>query len=144
MKKHSVILVILLLVAPLHVWAQDCLNLPNIPKIPNYLGKGYDIVFGNPTDVTVDPGFKYDVIVFDYKDKVTTEDKNFLIPDGISYQKTQSCFLTSTVNEFKGTQSYQNNLKLSAKIGGGYDGEGAKASFTASAGFKSMQQKIEK
>lgn len=76
MKNYSIIFIVLLLVSPLHVIAQDCSN--NTPKIPSYLGKGYDIVYGNPSTNTIDPGFRYEVIAFDYKDGITTEDKKFL------------------------------------------------------------------
>lgn len=142
MKNYSIIFIVLLLVSPLHVIAQDCSN--NTPKIPSYLGKGYDIVYGNPSTNTIDPGFRYEVIAFDYKDGITTEDKKFLLPDGISFQKSQSCSYSSSVSEFRGTQSYQNDLKINVKVGGGYDGAAVKASFTASMGYKNMEQKIEK
>jgi hypothetical protein len=86
------------------------------------LGKGYDLVFGNPITNIVDPGFRYEVVAFDYKSEITTEDGKFIIPDGISYSQVQSCSFSSTVREFRGTQSYQNELKASVKIGGGYNG----------------------
>lgn len=145
MKRFSLIFIVLVLGMPLQLLAQACTaSSSNTPKIPSYLGKGYDIVFGNPSMNIVDPGFKFEVISFDYKNGVTTEDKKFLLPDGISFQKTQSCSYSSTVNEFRGTKSYQDDLKASVKIGGGYDGEGFKAAFSASLAFKNIDQKIEK
>lgn len=134
----------MLLTGPLQILTQDCSSTAsNTPKIPNYLGKGYDVVQGNPSTNSIDPGFKYEVIVFDYKTGATTEDKKFILPDGISFQKSQSCSYSSTVSEFRGTQSYQEDLKVNVKIGGGYDGPAVKASFTASTGYKNMQKKIE-
>lgn len=63
---------VLLIAGPLEVFSADC---SSAPRIPSYLGRGYDVVFGNPSTDSVDPGFRYDVIVFDYKTGATTEDK---------------------------------------------------------------------
>ncbi len=141
MRKNSLVLIVLLLVAPWQIWAQGC---SNIPKIPSNLGKGYDIVFGNPSSNNVDPGFKFDVVAFDFKDGATTDDKKFLVPDGIVFQKSPPSTYNSAVGEFRGTQSYQNDLKLNAIIGGDYDGDATKQAFRASIAFKNMQQKISK
>ncbi len=130
---------VLLIAGPLEVFSADC---SSAPRIPSYLGRGYDVVFGNPSTDSVDPGFRYDVIVFDYKTGATTEDRSFSIPDGVSPQKTQSCTYISQVSEFRGTQSYQNDLKVNVKIGGGYEGPAVQASFTASMGYKNMEQKF--
>jgi hypothetical protein len=41
---------------------------PNtIPKIPLYIGKGYNILKGNPlSSEGVDPGFQHDVFVYTF------------------------------------------------------------------------------
>ena len=139
-KTLSKIATLALCLLVLRISSQPCSNLP---KIPSYLGKGYDIVFGNPSTNTVDPGFRYEVVVFDYNKGITTEDRSFLIPDDISYSKVQSCSYSSTVSQFRGTKSYQNELKVNVKVGGGYDGPAFKASFTASTGYRDMERKIE-
>ncbi len=96
---------------------------------------------GNPMSNGVDPGFRYEVITLDYTGCLKTEDNAFLVPNGISYQKSQSCSYSSDVSEYRGTQSYQNELKTLVTIGGGYSGVGFKAAFSASFGYKSVESK---
>lgn len=94
-KTFSKIATLTLCLLVVHISSQGC---KNADHIPSYLGKGYDILFGNPSTTTVDPGFRYEVVVFDYNKGITTEDKSFLIPDDISFSKVQSCSYSSTVN----------------------------------------------
>jgi|688.fasta_scaffold453656_1 hypothetical protein len=92
--KNKLVLLILFCLLS-QAFSEDC---SNIPRIPSYLGRGYDIVLGNPLSSGVDPGFRYDVISFDYSGCNKTEDNKFLVPKGISTQKAQSCSFKAEVN----------------------------------------------
>lgn len=83
MKAFESACVILLLTALFQVQCQD--DCSNIAKIPAYLGKGYDVVFGNPSSGGVDPGFKYDVFTLLYKNGDRTDSPQFLIPDSVTF-----------------------------------------------------------
>jgi hypothetical protein len=63
-----------------------------------------------------------------------------VIPDGMIAKNRYSCAYTSTFSEYTGASSYQEDLKAFVKIAGGYDGWFAKASFSASAEYKSVAQ----
>lgn len=106
------------------------------PKLPLYIGRGYNLLHGNPlSDAGVDPGFNHEIIQFTYKTGETTEDNRYLLPDNISHRKTTSCSFSTAISQFTGTESYQSDLKTKATIGGGYNGALLKASFTASTSF---------
>lgn len=66
------------------------------PRIPLYIGKGYDILLGNPlSSEDVDPGFRHEVFDFTFSKGETTEDGKYLLPDGISHRKTTACSFSS-------------------------------------------------
>jgi hypothetical protein len=68
----------------------------NVPRLPLYIGKGYDILVGNPlSEEGVDPGFQHEIFEFAYTKNETTEDGKFLVPDGISHRKTTACSLST-------------------------------------------------
>ena len=79
---------LLLTLAVFQGFGQDC---SNIAKFPMFLGRGYDIIYGNPSTNTIDSGFRAPVITFDYKDGTMTEDKKFMIPDGYSLKRSPEC-----------------------------------------------------
>lgn len=112
-------------------------NCQGAPKISEYLGRGYDIYLGNPLMGEVDLGFKYEVIDLAYNGK-KTEDNKFLIPDKISARKISSCSFKSDASEFRGTQSYQDQLKAMVSVGGGFEASGFALAFTSSVGFRRM------
>ena len=43
-----------------------------IPKLPMYIGRSYDLINGNPLDSQVDPGFEHSIFDFTYNDNETT------------------------------------------------------------------------
>lgn len=44
-----------------------------IPKLPLFIGKGYDILAGNPlSSEGVDPGFQHEIFEFSYSNNETT------------------------------------------------------------------------
>lgn len=111
-------------------------SLPTVlPKLPLYVGKGYNILIGNPSSEGIDPGFQHEVLEFTYNKNVTTEDGKYLLPDGVSHRKTTACSFSTEINQYRGTQSYQNELKTKAQIGAGYNGILFKASFSQSISY---------
>ena len=53
-------------------------------KLPSYLGKGYDLLKGNPFTDKVDEGFRASIFDFSYAKNLTTDDGKYLIPDHTS------------------------------------------------------------
>jgi hypothetical protein len=61
-----------------------CVSLQNPTdprKLPLYVGRGYDLLEGNPLSNKVDPGFSQGIFAFNYDKKKTTDDERYLIPD---------------------------------------------------------------
>lgn len=50
----------------------------------------------------------------------------------MAHRKTTACSFSTQISEYRGTQSYQSDLKIKAQIGGGYTGPLFKASFSQS------------
>lgn len=44
----------------------------NIPKLPLFIGRGYNILTGNPLNEGVDPGYQHEIFKFSYKKNSTT------------------------------------------------------------------------
>lgn len=125
MKVHTLLLAILVTSS----WTFSV----GVPKLPVYVGKGYDILAGNPlSGEGVDPGFQQEIFEFSYSKGEMTEDGKFLIPDGVAHTKTTACSFSTEITQYRGTQSYQAQLKTKAQIGGGYNGALVKASFSMS------------
>lgn len=129
----------ILLLTVYTIQSRDCSD--DLQRLPSYLGRGYDILQGNPLSNSIDPGFKYEVIALDYTTK-KTEDNKFLVADNISFQKAQSCSLKSDVNEYRGTKSYQDELKLMVKASSGAEINGFGGSFSRSIGWRDLANKI--
>lgn len=54
------------------------------------------------------------------------------MPDGVSHRKTSACSFSTAITQYRGTQSYQSELKTKAVIGGGYKGPLFEAAFSTS------------
>lgn len=106
----------------------------NITRLPVFVGRGYDLLRGNPLSDTVDPGFTHSIFDNTYLSSTVTEDGKYLVPDGVTHKKVSSCSFSSTVKIFRGTKSYQEDLKTKVRIGAGYNGL-VQAAFSASTGF---------
>ena len=50
-------------------------------RLPLYIGRGYDVLEGNPLSSKVDPGFAQGIFVLKYTEGKTTEDGKYLVPD---------------------------------------------------------------
>ena len=110
-----------------------------IPRLPGYVGNGYDIYLGNPKANKIDPGFRSPVFDIKYSEGLKTEDLQFLIPDRMKSILRFSCLHTSTVIEYTGTKKYQDGLKNLVFITGDKTNISA-ASFSGSPDFKLVQQ----
>ena len=65
--------------------------MPNI----DYVLYGYNVLYGNPlaTGGTTDPGFASQIFKADYTGGLTSGDKRFLIPNGISVMSCDGNFV---------------------------------------------------
>ena len=85
-----------------------------------HVGRGYHILFGNPRDEKeFDKGFRNPLFEYTYTKKKTTEDGKWLIPDQVVERKISTCSFSTIVNQFRGTKSYQDDLKTAAKVAAG-------------------------
>jgi hypothetical protein len=109
-------------------------------KLPLYVGRSYDLLSGNPLSDQVDPGFEHSIFEFSYNNKDTTEDGRYLIPDGVSHRKVSSCTFSTDIRTYRGTESYQQELKTKATISGGYKGALVEAAFSSSASYQSISK----
>jgi hypothetical protein len=71
------------------------------------VGSGYNVITGNPLVSVSDPGFAQTIFQFSYRQKMTTEDGKYLIPDEISHRKSSSCSLASTTSAYNSGESYK-------------------------------------
>jgi MAC/Perforin domain len=103
----------------------------------DWLLKGYNLMKGDPSNPTLDPGFSLSSTIFNapYKQGRRTRDCRYKVPDFMVITPHKSC------QKLMKTKSTTNSLQLStlmetkAKVGGGGSASGFKAMFTASAGF---------
>ncbi len=116
-----------------------CHNLKEeLPKLPVFIGRSYNILEGNPLVDQMDPGFKYPIFQFTYQEQQTTEDGTYLVPDDVLARQLYSCSFSSNVEIFRGTKSYQNRLNTIAQIEGSYDGKATKAAFSLSNQYQNI------
>lgn len=69
----------LLVLVILSILLHSSLGEPSTPpRLPMFLGKGYNILKGNPLSAEgVDPGFQHEIFIFSYFKNETTEDGRF-------------------------------------------------------------------
>jgi len=118
-----ILLIFLLLVGGSIVYitsTQINLKMPDAVTMPNigYLFMGYDIMYGNPLQVSglpVDPGFREPVLLASYSTGSTTADQRYLIPDGTHIVDCSgSCSFNFHSVEMSGKRSYQKSLERKA------------------------------
>lgn len=110
-------------------------SISDAPKLPLYVGRSYDLMSANPLSDHVDPGFTHSLFDFTYKNKVLTEDGKYMIPDGVSHRKVSSCAFSTDIRTYRGTKTYQDELKTKTTISGGYKGLIVDAAFSASTAY---------
>jgi len=109
------------------------------PKLPMYIGTGYHLAYGNPkNEKGLDPGFYHQIFEYSFHKKKTTEDGKYIVPDQVQVRKMASCSFSTDVKSFRGTKTYQDDLKQSAKVEAGYEGIGS-YSFSLSTTYQKIQ-----
>jgi sporozoite microneme protein 2 len=105
-------------------------------KFPNidFLGSGYNIMFGNPHTRSADPGFTSSPVLnlSNYDQRQQTADGRYLLPNGINVRALPACSKTIVASSFSGANSYSSILSGSVKVTAA--GWGAK--FSANTQFK--------
>jgi len=115
-------------------------NTSNAAIMPNigYIFMGYDIMYGNPLQVSglpVDPGFKEPIFLANYSKGSTTADRRYFQPDGTSIiDCSNSCSFNFGSIEMSGTKSYQESIERKASL----EVEGYSAKFSASFDYKKV------
>jgi hypothetical protein len=107
-----------------------------IPKLPSHIGKGYDILYGNPLTNIRDLGFRNQIFNLSYTQRHKTDNEKYLIPDGTAATDENGCKFEDKTEEITGEQSYQNSLRQSVEVKGGYEGPIASVSFTLSVDYQ--------
>ncbi|XP_070539755.1 uncharacterized protein [Ptychodera flava] len=111
---------------------------PNI----GYLGRGYDIFYGNPRndDGSLDPGFRQSVIGLTFNRVKYSSDRKFLVPDQADVVREMGSYFGSSTSMITSEKSYRDSLSTEVSVGGSYSGLFASGSFSASASYASMKQ----
>jgi hypothetical protein len=90
------------------------------PKLTNidYLGLGYDAIYGNPHSDLHDPGFREAVFRLDYTQQSVSSDGKWLVPDDVQALQTFGCGYETETTEVHGTTSYVNSLSVDVTVYG--------------------------
>lgn len=110
------------------------------PRIPVYVGLGYDLLQGNPLSNYVDTGFGHPIFKFTYKNGSTTSDNRYLIPDGVDSRIVSSCSFSSTVSIHRGTESYVKSIQDKISTNVGIETSIFQASFSASRNYQVLSK----
>ncbi|XP_064637893.1 uncharacterized protein LOC135494074 [Lineus longissimus] len=128
--------------ATLLIFAVTLFYCAAVPGI-DFIGEGYDLIYGNPDGNNLggggkDPGIK--PALYALKMTFKKNQKKKKIPAQIFYQKGSSCANKTSYSAFSGSKSYQDKLKteVSASAGGG--GGLWSFSFAASAGVEKAKE----
>ena len=106
-----------------------------IPKMPVYLGIGYNLLKGNPLDDHVDEGFAHPIYKVTYHKNQTTTDNRYIVPDNITHRVVSSCSFATAITEHRGTMSYQKSLMNSINVHAGMSLGLFEASFSFSRSY---------
>lgn len=95
------------------------------PKGLHFVGVGYNLLEGNPeggdqSNGGVDPGILFTRKVFKLTWDTNKEsvDKQYKVPDQVSFAPRQSCVQTNQKEVFSGSKSYQEKLNVDASSNG--------------------------
>lgn len=111
------------------------------PILPLFIGRGYDLLRGNPSADSIDPGFRSEVMKYTFDEGKTTQDGKYSIPDQSSVYDSTSCSLDAVSKEFTGMTNYQKILDTRVSVGFDYDGAIVKAAFSISTEYKTTYNK---
>jgi hypothetical protein len=110
-------------------------------QIPVYIGRGYDIFYGNPlVDDAIDPGITNGQI-FDltWDNSLKSNDNYYLIPDQAIVQTQTSLSSSTTTNVITSLKKYSEALQAKVQISASYDSPFLKASFSSSAQYSNTE-----
>ena len=85
-------------------------KLEDLPKLPVYLGVGYNLLKGNPLEDHVDEGFAHPIYKVTYHKNETTTDNRYIVPDNMTHRVVSSCSFATAVSEHRGTSSYKKSI----------------------------------
>ncbi|KAJ8302809.1 hypothetical protein KUTeg_019205 [Tegillarca granosa] len=110
-----------------------------------YIGRGYDLYFGNPLseDGVVDQGFRLPVIDLPFSFRFTS-DGEYRIPDNVDVISEPSASFSSSYYQVKSESDYQSMLKVDASVNAHASGFGLSGSFSASFAYQNSKRNIEK
>jgi len=120
-------------------------NLP-YPDV-DYLGVGYDIIFGNPQgdqSSQLDPGFRANVVTLEWCQNMEclSRDMQFLQPLHGFARPEHTCYASEQTVTETSMSDYQSSLAFDASVEGEVDGIVASGAFSASYGYNSFQQDV--
>lgn len=84
--------------------------------MPEFIGKGYNLLAGNPFTNHIDEGFTSPIFQLTYDKNQETQDGKYKIPDHTHSSEIPSCSMKSKVLEYTGTQNYQKELAQITKF----------------------------
>ncbi|XP_070566443.1 uncharacterized protein [Ptychodera flava] len=113
-------------------------SFPNI----GYLGRGYDIFYGNPRndDGSVDPGFRQAVIGLTYNKVRLSSDRLFLMPDQADVIREMGSHFSSRTTIITSERSYRNSLDFDVSVGASVGIDIFSGGFSASTSYHTMTQ----
>ncbi|XP_077870384.1 uncharacterized protein LOC100370048 [Saccoglossus kowalevskii] len=118
--------------------ADGTTSFPNI----GYLGRGYDIFYGNPRhdDGSVDPGFRQSVVGLTYNKVRYSSDRLYLVPDQADLIREMGSYFGSTTSIITSEKTYRKSLSVDVSVSAKGSFDIFSASFSASASYKQMLQ----
>ena len=121
---------------------QFVLSKPTLPNI-GFLGRGYDLVKGNPQPAVsdgVDHGWVSQIMNLTYNDGDSTSDQRYSIPDGTEGESESGCDFTGKAYINHGQQSYSSYLSTSISYSESENAIIEKESFSASTTFATFSE----
>lgn len=108
-----------------------------------YLGAGYNIIFGNPLSTReIDPGYKdFNAFEYHYQDSILdslTTDADYFVPDHVNLKTKTACDISFSSQEMSTMTDYQESLDVSLSVS--YKGVGSK--FSGNAEYKQTERDI--
>ena len=112
-------------------------------RIPVKIGRGYDILKGNPLSDGEDPGVKSaQIIKLNFDNSKSTSDGKFLIPDEIDGIQQSQCSNDDTLSEIDSMKEYSQKLSEKIKASGSYGGGLFSVSFSSSVDYEKIQNSV--
>jgi len=116
-----------------HFNATATAGLQQMPPNIEYLGLGYDLIFGNPHGGArgeLDPGFAQRVIALNNGDGLNTQtagSMEYMVPYGVEIKSKFSCHYSSEARSITDTRSYQTELSSEANYAEGIAASSARS-----------------